>query len=99
MAESGIAPKYWANVVQSVVYIKNFISLTKQLNIISVETWFGYCQDISYLRLFRSVSYAYISLNLNISKLLSRLVKVHFLGYFRWDIYKLLNKATRAIYK
>ena len=41
MAESGMALKYWANAVQTIVYVQNFISSSQQPKTIPAEVWFG----------------------------------------------------------
>jgi len=41
MAESGLSAKYWANAVQTVVYIRNLLPNSQQPEIIPAELWFG----------------------------------------------------------
>jgi len=83
MAESGLLLKFWADTVQTIVYTQNFISSSQQLKLVPAEAWFWKHQDVSHLRPFRTTAYAYIPLDLNLSKLSSRSVKVSLLGYFR----------------
>jgi len=40
MAESGIALKYWANAVQTIVYVRNFIPSSRRPKTILAEVWF-----------------------------------------------------------
>jgi len=83
MAESGLLLKFWADTVQTIVYTQNFIPSSQQLKLVPTEAWFWKHQNVSHLRPFRTTAYAYILLDLNLSKLLSRSVKVSLLGYFR----------------
>ena len=41
MAESGLPIKYWADAMQTVVYIWNLLSNFQQPKIIPAELWFG----------------------------------------------------------
>jgi len=43
--------------------------------------------------------YTYIPLNLSLSKLMPRSVKVSLLGYFEQESYKLLNQKTRTVFR
>jgi len=99
MAESGLSAKYWANAVQTVVYIRNLLPNSQQPEIIPAELWFGWCQDVSHLWPFGCTSYAHIPLDLNLSKLNPRSVKTALLGYFGCDGYKLLDKSTGTVFK
>jgi len=49
---------------------------------------------ISHLRPFRTTVYAHIPLDLSLSKLMPRLVKVSLLGYFGQEGYKLLEQCS-----
>ena len=72
LVESGLPTKYWANMIQTVVYVKNFLPSSRQPNKIPAELWHGWRQDVSHLRPFGCMAYAHILLNLNISKLQPR---------------------------
>ena len=99
MAESGMAREYWANAVQTIVYVQNFIPFLQQPKTIPAETWFGKQQDISHLRPFRSTAYTHIPQDLNLHKFSARSVQVLLLGYFGHDGYKLLDKSTGAVFR
>ena len=73
MAESGLPMKYWTDTVQTVVYVQNLLSNSQQPKTISAELWSRQCQDISHLRPFGCTSYVHVLLDLNLSKLSSRL--------------------------
>jgi len=49
LAESGLPPKFWAEAVQTVVYVRNFIPSSQQPMIVPAEIWYGHQQDISHL--------------------------------------------------
>ena len=99
MAESGLPMKYWADAIQTVVYVRNLLPNSQQPKTIPAELWSGQCQDILHLQPFGCTSYAHIPLDLNLSKLNLRSVKTALLGYFGRDGYKLLDKSTGAVFK
>jgi len=99
MAESGLPLKYWADVVQTVVYTRNLLPNTQQPKTILAELWSGQCQDISHLCPFGCTSFAHIPLDLNISKLNPRSLKTALLGYFGHNSYKLLDGSTGMVFK
>jgi len=41
MAELGMALKYWADIVQTIVYVQNFIPSSQWPKTILAEVWFG----------------------------------------------------------
>jgi len=69
LAKLGISLKYWANAIQSVIYVKNFIPSLRQSNIVPAKVWFRQCQSVSHLRPFGTIRYVYVPFDLNISKL------------------------------
>jgi len=69
LAKSGLLLKYWAETVVTVVYVQNFISLSRHPGNILAEIWTGYQQDVSHLRPFRTIAYAHIPSDLSLSKL------------------------------
>jgi len=99
LVESGMPTKYWADAVHTVVYTQNYTPFSRQPKIIPAEAWFGQCQNISHLRSFGATGYAHIPLDLNMSKLSPRSVKVSLLGYHGCNGYKLIDKSTGTIYK
>jgi len=88
LAESGLPTKYWADAIQTVVYVKNFLPSSRQPNKIPVELWHERRQDVSHLRPFGCMAYAHILLDLNISKLQPQSVRVTLLGYNSQNGYK-----------
>jgi len=77
--------------VYIVVYIKNLIFSSRYPRVIPAEIWSGERQDISYLWPFGITAYAHIFLDLDISKLQPRSVKVALLEYYDCEDYKLLK--------
>jgi len=69
MAESRLPTKYWADVVQTTVYVRNLVFSSQRPHAIPAELWHGKQQDVSHLRLFGTTAYAYIPVDLNLSKL------------------------------
>lgn len=99
LAESGLPAKYWADAVQTAVYVRNFVPSSRKPDVVPAEMWSGKKQDVSHLRPFGSTAYAHIPSDLNLSKLGPRSVKVVLLGYFGRQGYKLLDRSTGSIYK
>jgi len=81
MAESRLPTKYWADAVQTMVYIWNLVPSSWR-HAIPAELWHGKQQDMSYLRPFSTIAYAHIPVDLNLSKLYPQSVKTVLLGYF-----------------
>ena len=99
MAESGIALKYWADAISTIVYVQNLILSSQQPGTIPAKLWFGQHQHISHLRPFGATACAHIPSDLSLSKLFPQLVKVALLSYFGNDSYKLLEKNTGAVFR
>jgi len=99
MAKSGLLLKYWADVVRTAVYVRNFLPSSRQPGVIPAEAWYRKCQDITHLCPFGATAYAHIPAELNTSKLHPRSVKVCLLGYYGHEAYKLLDQATESVFK
>ena len=99
LAESGLALKYWAEAVLTVVYVQNFIPSSRNPENIPGEIWTGHQQDVAHLKPFGATAYVYIPSDLNLSKLFLRSVKVSLLGYYGHNGYKRLERSTGTIFK
>ena len=71
MVESDLSLKYQVDIVQTVVYVYNFISSARQLRkiLISAELWTECQQNIFYLLPYGAIVYAHIPMDLITSKL------------------------------
>jgi hypothetical protein len=99
LADTGIPPKYWADAVHTVSYIRNFIPSSQNPTTIPAETWFKQRQDVSHLHPFGSTAYVYIPTEISPSKLSPQLVKLVMIGYFGHTGYKLLDCSMGAVHK
>jgi hypothetical protein len=99
LADSGLPQKYWADAVQTGVYMRNFIPLTHNPSAILAERWEHHQQDISHLCPFGSTAYAHIPVEISPSKLSPCSVKLTLVGYYNHTSYKLLDCATGVAYK
>ncbi|KAJ3552615.1 hypothetical protein NP233_g12840 [Leucocoprinus birnbaumii] len=99
MAESGLPLKYWADTVQTVVYVWNFIPSSRRPKTVPAELWTGRRQDVSHLQPFGSTAYAHVPLDLGLSKLSPRSTRLTMIGYYGREGYKLLDRSTGAIHK
>ncbi|KAF7776615.1 hypothetical protein Agabi119p4_5008 [Agaricus bisporus var. burnettii] len=99
LADAGLPQRYWADAVQTAVYIRNLVPATRTPTHIPAAQWSGKRQDISHLRPFGSTAYAHIPFEISPSKLSPRSVKVTMIGYFDRSGYKLLDRSTGAVHK
>ncbi|KAF7763932.1 hypothetical protein Agabi119p4_8469 [Agaricus bisporus var. burnettii] len=99
LADAGLPQKYWADAIQTAVYIRNFIPPAHDFSLVPAARWHGRRQDISHLRPFGSTSYAHIPVEVSPSKLSPRSVKLTLLGFFDHTGYKLLDRSTGKVYK
>ena len=99
LAESELPLKYWADAVQTIIYVRNLVPSSRQHSLIPAELWYNQCQDVSHLRPFGTTAYAHVPGDLNLSKLYPRSVKTCLLGYFRHEGYKLLERETGTTFR
>jgi len=99
LADSGLPQKFWADVINTAIYTRNFIPASRSPSIIPATAWSGQCQDISHLQPFGSTAYAYIPPKVSPSKLAPRSVKLTMIGYYDRSGYKLLDHTTGAVFK
>jgi len=99
LADSGLPQKFWADAVNTAVYIWNFIPTSRSPSTIPVTAWSGQRQDIYHLWPFGSTAYAHILPEVSLSKLAPHLVKLTMIGYYDKSGYRLLDRTTDAVFK
>ena len=88
----------WCEVASTVLYLKDFIPITRHPNVTPFEDWHGLQPDISHLRPFGCSAYAKIPVETDGGKLAPHAIKCTLIGYFGRDAYHLLDKATGRVY-
>lgn len=99
LTEAKLLLKYWADAIQTMVYVRNLILSLRNPGIIPVEAWFRKRQDISHLWPFRTTTYTHVPTEISSSKLHPRSVKLVLIDYYSHQAYKLLDRTTGAIHK
>ncbi|KAF7770864.1 hypothetical protein Agabi119p4_6838 [Agaricus bisporus var. burnettii] len=99
LSDSSLPQKYWADSVQTAVYLHNFIPPTRLPDQIPAEKWFGRRQDVSHLRPFGSTCYAHVPVEASPDKLSPRSVKLTLIGFFDHTGYKLLDRSTGKAFR
>lgn len=80
MKEKGLPNTFWAEAVNTVVYIINIIPTSALKNKTSFEAWHGCKSKVSHLRVFGCIAYSLIPSN-NRQKLDTKSIKCIFIGY------------------
>lgn len=96
--DAGLPPKFWAELLATVIYVLNLMPSKRHPGKIPAEVWFNKRQDVSHLRAIGSKAYAKIPSELNPSKLDSTSMRYTLIGYYGRDAYKLLGEDGK-IYK
>ena len=82
MVHAGLPECYWAEAVATAAYLRNQTptrSLREKTT--PYEKWYGRKPDLSYLRVFGCMAYAYIPDSNRIGKLSKKAKKLCFIGY------------------
>jgi len=89
---------FWAEAVNTVVYLKNR-SPTKSLEYKTpFEALFGFKPTVSYLRVFGCKAFAHVPKE-NRKKLDSKAIKCTFIGYYsEYKAYKLFEPSTHKVF-
>lgn len=97
MKEKGLPNTFWAEAVNTVVYIINIIPTSALKNKTSFEAWHGCKPKVSHLRVFGCIAYSLIPSN-NRQKLDTKSVKCIFIGYcLDSKPYRLFNPITSKV--
>ena len=94
--EKNIAPKYWREVVSTIVYTLNRVQIKKGTNATPFELWYGLSPNVKYFKVF--VSKWYMLKDTRNGKFDAKSDEGIFLGYSPWrKAYKCLNTNTNKI--
>ena len=99
MAQAGLPEKYWAEAVATAAYLRNRTptgSLKQKKT--PFEMWYGRKPDLSHLRVFGCMGYAYIPDATRQGKLSSKARKLRFVGYsLQAKGYRLIDETTLKV--
>ena len=99
MALAGLPEQYWAEAVNTAAYIRNCVitrSIKKRKT--PYEKWYGRKPDLSHLRVFGCMAYAYIPDVHRNGNLEKKAEKLRFVGFcLQTKGYRLPNEDTRKI--
>ena len=99
MTQAGLPDKYWAEAVATAVYLRNCV-LTRSLSerMTPYEKWYGRKPDLSHLKVFGCMAYAYIPDIHRNGKLSKKAEKLRFVGYsLQTKGYRLINEDTGRV--
>ena len=99
MAQAGLPEKYWAEAVSTAAYLKNRTptrSVAEKKT--PYEKWYGRKPNVSHLRVFGCMAYAYIPDAIRDGKLSKKAQKLRFIGYSNQAKgYRLINESTLKV--
>lgn len=95
--QAKLSKKFWAEAVCAAAYIRNRV-ITTATGTTPYERWYGKKPDISHLRVFGCMAYAYIP-EVNRQKLDEKTKKMRFVGYsLTQKGYRLYDELTQKVY-
>ena len=99
MAKAGLPEKYWAEAVSTAAYLKNRVptrSVAEKKT--PYEKWYGRKPNVSHLRVFGCMAYAYIPDAIRDGKLSKKAQRLRFIGYSNQaKAYRLINESTSKV--
>ena len=99
MAQAGLSECYWAKVVATAAYLRNRTatrSMRKKTT--PYEKWYGRKPDLSHLRVFDFMAYAYIPDSNRKGKLSKKAEKLCFIGHsLQTKEYRLIDENTSKV--
>jgi len=98
LVDSGLPTKYWPEVVQTAVYLRNLVPSKRNPDMVPAEMWYRNKQDMTHLCVFNATVYVHISSDLHLLKLGPRVTRLMLIGYFRAESYKLLDQEMGSVY-
>ena len=98
MAQAGLSDKYWAEAVVTGTYLRNRVPRSFKEKTTPFEKWYEKNPDLSHLRVFGCMAYAYIPDANRKDKLSKKAEKLRFIGYsLQTKAYRLINDDTGKI--
>ena len=95
MAQAGLSERYWAEAVATATYLRNRLPTRSLKDKTPYEKWFDRKPDLSHVRVFGCVCYAYIPEVNKRGKLSSKAEKLRFIGYsLQTKGYRLFDERT-----
>eukprot|EP00731_Ephydatia_muelleri_P012155 Em0006g1049a len=99
MAQAGLSDKYWAEAVVTGTFLRNRVPARSfKEKTTPFEKWYEKKPDLSHLRVFGCMAYAYIPDTNRKDKLSKKAEKLRFIGYsLQTKAYRLINDDTGKI--
>ncbi|KAL5499747.1 hypothetical protein EMCRGX_G011207 [Ephydatia muelleri] len=99
MAQAGLSDKYWAEAVVTGTFLRNRVPTSSfKEKTTPFEKWYEKKPDLSHLRVFGCMAYAYIPDANRKDKLSKKAEKLRFIGYsLQTKAYRLINDDTGKI--
>ena len=98
MAQAGLSKHYWAEAVATAVYLRNRVSTRSLKKTTPYEKWYERKPDLSHIRVFGCMCYAYIPDTNKKGKLSKKADKWHFIGYSLQTMgYRLFDEGTSKV--
>ena len=95
MTQAGLSEQYWA---EAVATLRNRVVTRSLKKTTPYEKWYGKRPDLSHIRVFGCMRYAYISDTNRKGKLSKRAEKLRFIGYsLQTKGYRLLDERTSKV--
>ena len=98
MAQAGLSERYWAEAVATAAYLRNRVPTRSLKKTTPYEKWYGRKPDLSHIRVFGCMCYAYIPDTNRKGKLSKKAEKLRFIGYsLQTKGYRLIDEGTSKI--
>ena len=98
MAQAGLSEHYWAEAVATAAYLRNRVPTRSLKKTTPYEKWYGRKPDLSHIRVFGCMCYAYIPDTNRKGKLSKKADKRRFIGYsLQTKGYRLFDEGTSKV--
>ena len=98
MAQAELHECYWAEAVATAAYLRNRVPTRSLKSTTPYEKWFERKPDLSHIRVFGCMCYAYIPEVNKKGKLSNKAEKLHFIGYsLQTKGYRLIDESTSKV--
>ena len=98
MAQAELPERYWAEAVATAAYLRNRVPTRSLKSTAPYEKWFERKPDLSHIKVFGCMYYAYIPEVNKKGKLSNKTEKLHFIGYsLQTKGYRLIDESTSKV--
>ena len=98
MIQAGLSEHYWAEAIATAAYLRNRVPTRSLKKITPYERWYGRKPDLSHIKVFGCMCYAYIPDTNRKGKLSKKAEKLCFIGYsLKTKGYRLIDEGTSKV--